>query len=303
MNNNNKYQHNNDGITSTLVIASKRHGTQFRTVDSDICSELEKYSWKTYPRVRRGKTEYQVAAWIPELGKVVSLQKFIAGEAASKLKVVLKETGTDFRKSNLHVLGRFYDIKPAPRKGKGVVSVKLWSRALGEIKIYLDKKNLAALSKHQWTAMKNPRSPYGRSAIYFCDSKDRSIRLHRMVCELNPEMICFEGGVADHIDGDQLNNIEANLRWVTEQENKWNRAKPKSGKNKYVGVFKSGSRWGARIGSGRGQHRIIGYFDTPEEAAIARDREVARVRTIVNPQSQFNFPENWNGEEYKVEVT
>ena len=136
MNNKNKYQHNDDGITSTLVIASKSHGTQFRTVDSDICSELEKYSWRLQARVRRGKTEYQVAAWIPELGKVVSLQKFIAGEAASKLKVVLKETGTDFRKSNLYVLGRFYDIKPAPRKGKGVVSVKLWSRALGEIKIY-----------------------------------------------------------------------------------------------------------------------------------------------------------------------
>jgi hypothetical protein len=257
--------------------------------------ELEKHSWH-FHSIKRRNNSHQVLAWMPKMGKVVSLQKFIVGEAQSKLKVTFREHGTDFRKNNLYVSGRFYNVRPAPRKGKGVVSAMLFSRTFGEIKTYLDKKNLDALSKHQWSIAPNTRSK-DKNAIYFCDTVDRSIRLHRMVCELNPTMICFEGGVTDHVDGDPLNNTEANLHWVTRQENKWNYPKHKGS----IGVQKTPSgKWIARIGFGKGKHKHLGTFDTKAEAQRARDMAVVKYREIINAERQLNFPERL--EEYLAEV-
>ena len=72
----------------------------------------------------------------------------------------------------------------------------------------------------------------------------------------------------DHINGDSLDNRIANLRVCTVKQNTQNVRKG----NKIIGISKSpnkNNRWIARIMS---NYRTInlGYFDTYEEAVIAR---------------------------------
>lgn len=185
----------------------------------------------------------------------------------------------------------------------GTTTIYIESKTYGTKEVLIDTEDWDKVKKYRWNVNKNARAK-ANDVFYVVSTSNaaiedyqRSVKFHRVI------MDCHDERVVDHINGLTLDNRKVNLRITTQQENKWNRPKPSNGKNKYIGVFKSGNRWGARIGSGRGQHRYLGLFDTPEEAAIARDEEVARARTIVNPQNQFNFPENWNGEEYKVEVT
>ena len=74
------------------------------------------------------------------------------------------------------------------------------------------------------------------------------------------------GMVADHIDGNGLNNQRENLRIVTHRENSLNRHIPKS--SKYPGVHWDNQRgkWRSRIRVA-GKNRHIGYFNSEESAA------------------------------------
>jgi hypothetical protein len=73
----------------------------------------------------------------------------------------------------------------------------------------------------------------------------------------------------DHINGDPLDNRIANLRDVTDQQNKHNLRKPKAGnKSGYLGVAPNKSRWLAKITVNR-QQICLGTYDTPEEAYAA----------------------------------
>ncbi len=80
------------------------------------------------------------------------------------------------------------------------------------------------------------------------------------------------GMIADHIDGNGLNNQKANLRNCTHQENNFNKA-PYS-RNKiglkgvsYVSNGKRRKRWQAQIKCGKTK-KGLGYFHTPGEAAL-----------------------------------
>jgi hypothetical protein len=74
--------------------------------------------------------------------------------------------------------------------------------------------------------------------------------------------------VADHIDGNGLNNTRANIRIVTHlvniQRGKWSAGI--SGKS---GAQFGKGKWEARIRIGNGKRLYLGRFDTPEAASAA----------------------------------
>jgi hypothetical protein len=74
----------------------------------------------------------------------------------------------------------------------------------------------------------------------------------------------------DHINGQKADNRFCNLRAATSSQNKHNRGKLPNNKSGFKGVFWASAKgkWGAAIGANR-KARIIGYFETPEEAHLA----------------------------------
>lgn len=79
------------------------------------------------------------------------------------------------------------------------------------------------------------------------------------------------GFVADHIDGNHLNNTPDNLRWVSYRANAINRHSPR-GNNTHVGVdYRSARRkpWRAKSTTMQGRSQHIGYFATEAEAVAA----------------------------------
>lgn len=103
---------------------------------------------------------------------------------------------------------------------------------------------------------------------YACICIDgRKILLHRYLMNIHNQEYTIRNCI-DHINGDSLDNRIANLRVCTVKQNTQNVRKG----NKIIGISKSpnkNNRWIARIMS---NYRTInlGYFDTYEEAVIAR---------------------------------
>ena len=83
------------------------------------------------------------------------------------------------------------------------------------------------------------------------DGVGKNHKTHRLVAELFiPKPNSDTKLEVDHIDKDKRNNIATNLRWVTPQQNMWNRNKrtPPS-TSRYIGVsyHKRCHKWNARI--------------------------------------------------------
>lgn len=96
----------------------------------------------------------------------------------------------------------------------------------------------------------------------------RVILLHRLIMDAPADM------VVDHLNGDPSDNRRANLRVCTHAENRRNHQGVRGGKRSSrfhgVGWWPRDAKWRARLMvDGREVH--VGYFDTEEEAARARD--------------------------------
>ena len=199
-------------------------------------------------------------------------------EMGTDAKVLRKDPTRygDYRKSNLFVAGEFYDIQTNGEE----TTVKLYSKKHGEINILLDTDMVETLQKNRWSVHKNPRSP--NNAYYMGDSKEKLIRLHRIVAGAT------NGFVVDHISHNTLDNRKSNLRVCTGADNKRNRPAPSNNTLGYKGVVKSGKRFYARIGNGRSKHQYLGSFSTIEEAARVYDRAAKEKH---GEFAVLNFPE------------
>lgn len=101
------------------------------------------------------------------------------------------------------------------------------------------------------------------------DGTQRAVFLHR-------QLLGLERGdrrVADHINGDRLDNRRANLRAVSHRENCQNLRSEPGSSSRYRGVYwhTARGRWGTDVRiDGRNHH--VGYFANERDAADAAAR-------------------------------
>lgn len=89
--------------------------------------------------------------------------------------------------------------------------------------------------------------------------------------------------IVEHIDRDRGNSRVENLRPATQSQNLFNTTKNIGNKCGYKGVIKINNRYRARLG-----RMHLGYFDTPEVAAMAYDDAVEK--NVDEGFRMYNFP-------------
>ena len=105
----------------------------------------------------------------------------------------------------------------------------------------------------------------------------KNVKMHRVIMRAAPNQI------VDHADGDKTNNQKSNLRFATKSENGAN-CKGRNPRSGFRGVYyQRGGRWVAKS-----NRRNFGSFDTPQEAAMARDNAM---RLIFGKFARYNFPQ------------
>jgi hypothetical protein len=100
----------------------------------------------------------------------------------------------------------------------------------------------------------------------------RAQDMHRAVMEMILGRPLVSGEHVDHIDGDGLNNTDANLRVATVQQNVWNQKRRSiSNTSGYTGVSAyKGRKWQAKLAINK-RHIHLGFFDNILDAARAYD--------------------------------
>ena len=127
----------------------------------------------------------------------------------------------------------------------------------------LDDEDFGLVSQYTWRLFDNGRGHiYAQWSVYLgrVDGKKRyvTIRLHRSLLGLTAGDI----RMADHINGNTLDNRRANLRIASARENSVNR------RLKRGGAQKSGDGFVARV-CRDGNDEYIGFYKTAEAAAEA----------------------------------
>lgn len=113
--------------------------------------------------------------------------------------------------------------------------------------------------------------------VYVRIDKERHMA-HRIVWGMHHGDIPTDKMI-DHINGNPFDNRIENLRLVSSAQNQWN--SKRSGYRKKTdlpkGVFQVGKRFRV-ISRHNGKNITIGRFDSPEEARIARDEFLTKLR-------------------------
>lgn len=142
-----------------------------------------------------------------------------------------------------------------------------------KIEIVKSLPNTWYVIKDKWT-----QTFYVYGNTYDSNGKAKKVKLHRWITKAPV------GYLVDHIDHETLNNVDSNLRIVTQSENQQNRrGAPKSSKSGILGVSWNASRkkWVAKLKL-NGKTTQIGYFEDIEEA----ERRIKEARSNLMPYSQ-----------------
>lgn len=130
----------------------------------------------------------------------------------------------------------------------------------------IDASDLAMVEGYRWHAMpvRKGHGHYAYTSVSV-DGKQTTIYMHRLITGAG------KGLIVDHVNGDGLDNTQANLRVGTQAQNMANASIRPQNTSGYIGVtWRSDSRnWKAQI-QVNGRCISLGSFDTAEEAALAR---------------------------------
>jgi hypothetical protein len=130
----------------------------------------------------------------------------------------------------------------------------------------VDASDFEWLSQWKWHAKRSKKDNtyYAARKGPTVDGKQSQILMHRQIKGAEA------GSRVDHKDGDGLNNSRANLRFTTSAQNQMNHRLRSDSSTGFMGVsfFPKTRRWRAYIQS-RSKWKHLGYFSSPENAAIA----------------------------------
>lgn len=147
-------------------------------------------------------------------------------------------------------------------------------------KTIVDDSDYEYLNKWTWNLAKRKNTNYAARR-----EGEKTILMHRVLLNINDTKI-----LADHVDGDGLNNQRINIRVANRTQNNSNRKA--IGISKYLGVFYHSydsrrKRWYSQIFS-NGKKTFIGYFETEEEAALAYNNKAKIIHGKFAKLNQIN---------------
>jgi len=133
----------------------------------------------------------------------------------------------------------------------------------------IDDEDIERVSQYDWTIRTSGGTRYAATNTNKIGKSQRM--MHRYILGLKP------GELADHINGNGLDNRRSNLRVVTASQNAQNSfvQRREDGKtSRFKGVFRSGGKWSAKINVA-GAVDVLGTFDDEQAAARAYDAAAA----------------------------
>lgn len=138
----------------------------------------------------------------------------------------------------------------------------------------VDDEDYDFLMQWKWTANGRPPRFYAHRRQRGTEGKSQLILMHRLILQTPPDM------VTDHIDGNSLNNVRANLRIATQLQNMMNRHGKRNGTSSYKGVWldrgpRNTKDWRSAIRL-NGKLCYLGRFSTEEEAGAAYAKSAAQ---------------------------
>uniref|UniRef100_A0A6H1ZTR2 Putative homing endonuclease n=1 Tax=viral metagenome TaxID=1070528 RepID=A0A6H1ZTR2_9ZZZZ len=127
----------------------------------------------------------------------------------------------------------------------------------------VDDEDYKYLNQFKWYASKDGSTYYAVRGIRLANGKRTLIRMHRVILNVP------KGMETDHIDRCGLNNLRANLRMCTRQENAMNGSSHKNSSSRFKGVVwnKNNKKWQAQLGY-KGEVIYLGCFLSERVAAL-----------------------------------
>jgi hypothetical protein len=144
----------------------------------------------------------------------------------------------------------------------------------------IDDEDEDVVMRHKWHVNRRFHTRYAITTARDESGKKKVLKMHRIIMRVDDPSV-----EVDHINGNGLDNRRHNLRLATAAQNRQNRPAQSNNTSGFKGVSRLGKKWRAYIGSG-GELLYIGVFDSPADAALARD---AKARELHGEFARLNF--------------
>jgi hypothetical protein len=143
--------------------------------------------------------------------------------------------------------------------------ITITSKKYGKVEALMDQEDYEKFKEYPMYVWGSKRHTGLYLMGYSPSNWENAHRIHRLIMDAQ------SGEIVDHINGNPLDNRRNNRRIVTSLVNNQKARKRKDGKtSQYKGVSfnKNSQKWVAQIQVNK-KKIGLGYFTTPEEAAIA----------------------------------